>query len=82
MLDELPPDDPELPLEPELPPEEPEEEDEDELDEDEPPLLEEDEDCWLTQPPIRNADTVPTNVPCAARTRMRRIAPCTVRSDV
>lgn len=75
------PDDPELPEDPELPLEEEEEEDEDEeLGEDAPPLLE--EDCWLTQPPTRNADTAPTNVPCAASTRMRRIAPCTLRSGV
>ena len=77
MLDWLPPDDPD---DPELPLEEEEDEDEEELGEEAPPLDE--DDCWLTQPPTRNADTVPTNVPCAARIRMRRIAPCTVRSDV
>jgi hypothetical protein len=83
---EEPPLDPELPEGMLLPPDE--EEDDDELDEAPPllpllPLLEgEEEDCWLTQPPTRNAETVPTSVPCAASTRMRWMARFIGRSDV
>lgn len=84
LLEDAPPDDegidapPEEPEEPEEPELLPDEDEDEELDDEAPPLLEEDDDCWLAQPPIRNADTVPTKVPCAARSRMRRIAPCTV----
>jgi hypothetical protein len=60
MLEERPPP-PELPPElPELPPEEPLGIEED--------GIEEEEDCWLGQPPIRKAHTVPTAVTWATTT--------------
>lgn len=76
MLDPLPPEEPDEPEEPDDPLDD---EDEDDDDEGAPPeeLL---DDCWLAQPPMRNADTVATAVPCAASTRARRMARCIVVS--
>jgi hypothetical protein len=69
MLELLPPLDPEEPEEPDDPPDEPPEElgmlgDEGMLEEEEEPA----------QPPIRNAETVPIAVACAAITSRRSIA--------
>lgn len=88
----LPPEDPELlleggelerlpPLEPEEPPEEPDEEEEEELGE----LGMLEEDCWPpAQPPIRNAETEPTIVTCAAMTSSRCVGwhLCIARSPI
>lgn len=71
-----PPDDPDEPDEPDEPPEL-EGMDEGMEEEGMEELLDED---WLAQPPIRNAETVPTAETCAASTSARRMARCIVVS--